>query len=110
MKLHEKEISSLAIKHLKELTGKGPKNIYTKVDAEKIEFHFWLQKSPLEMYACEEINEGKYLVKEIYMNTLEHCVIKIEKDIAGFLNQEIEFHCLDVDIGIEKFKITFHFK
>lgn len=107
---YEKEISSLAIKHIKELTGRGPKNIYVKVSLEKIEIHFWLQKSPLEKFVYDEIGKGKCLVNAIYSEAIQHRISDIEDDLSTRFHKCFKFCDFDMDIDTDKYTIAFCFK
>jgi uncharacterized protein YbcI len=97
----------MTIKHIKELTGKGPKNIYVKIIEDKVEIHFWLQKSPLEKYVCDELREGKCLVKDIYQDALQHRIKEIQNDLSVRFSQDLKFEGLCADIETDKYVITF---
>jgi|GEM_PF-2017712 len=107
MKTYERDICFLIIQHIKKLTGRGPKNIHSKIDENKIEIHFWLQKTPLEKYACDELQKGKCLVSEIYRDVLQHRVKDIENELSIQFERKIKFYYLDVDIDKDKYILRF---
>ncbi len=106
----EQAICKATIYYIKEITGKGPKNIHAKLIDDVLGVHFWLQKNPIEHFVHNQTEKGDCILRALYSNAIQHRIKNLESDFENLLEKEIKFNDLKIDLDSDKYIVLFKIK
>lgn len=73
MKNLEKEILQAYMNTIKSVGGRGPKNIFVKIIGNRVEIHFLLMKSPLELFIQKHFENPEEYLETMYLE-VHNCI------------------------------------
>ncbi|GAU79147.1 Na-translocating system protein MpsC family protein [Fusibacter sp. 3D3] len=104
-KEYERIILSKYVGHIKRVGGRGPKNIYVKIEDRHITINFALVFSPLEKFVYENLENASTLLTDLY-NRVGHIIIPdFIDELSQEMQQPIEYVDYVIDVDNNSFQI-----
>lgn len=110
MKNIEKLIIQAYVDTIKAVGGRGPKNIYVKMDKSQIEIHFTLVKSALEIFIQEHFKEPEAYLTAMYKEIHSCIADDAVRNISEKLGAEVLYKDFLVEVAQDKFCVVLEMK
>lgn len=117
MRKEEIELTKVFIKHIKTVGGRGPRNIYCKLEDDKccLTFVFWLGKSALEHYVYEHTKNGTVLLKTLYHEIFDSVKVDLQKELSMTICEtqplnSLTLRSFEFDLTEDRFQVIFEYQ
>lgn len=98
----EKKILQSYVDTIKSIGGRGPKNIFIKIDNKRVEIHFTLVKSQLELFILNNFENATMYLADMYSQIQTIIIRKTIEDI--WIKTGVEMHFVEFSIDVLKDK------
>lgn len=102
---YERLILSKYVGHIKRVGGRGPKNIYVKIEDKHIMINFALVFSPLEKFIYENLENATVLLTDLYNRVGGVIIYDFIDELNQEMKQSIEYVDYVIDIDNNKFQV-----
>ncbi len=101
----ERAILSRYIGQIKQVGGRGPKNIHVKISGKQIHINYTLVFSPLENFVYENLDNSINLLTDLYRRVGNVMIERSISDISNDICQPVSYVDYKVDVQNNKFQI-----
>ncbi len=102
---YERLILSKYVGHIKKVGGRGPKNIYVKIEDKHIMINFALVFSPLEKFVYENLENATTLLTDLYRRVGHIIIPDLIDELSQEMRQSVEYVDYIVDVENNKFQV-----
>ncbi|MBF4692365.1 Na-translocating system protein MpsC family protein [Fusibacter ferrireducens] len=102
---YERLILSKYVGHIKRVGGRGPKNIYVKIEDKHIIINFALVFSPLERFVYENLDNASTLLTDLYSRVGGIVIYEFIDELEQEMQQPIKYVDHVIDIDNNKFQV-----
>mgnify|MGYP001209407327 CR=1 FL=1 len=109
MRREEIDLTTVFIKHIKRVGGRGPRNIHCKLEVEKksLSFVFWLGKSAFEQFIFDYTKNGKMHLRTLYEDVFSVVCIDLLAELSNVTNLTLTLKAFTFDLNDDRFEVDF---
>lgn len=88
---------------IKSVGGRGPKNIFVKIIGNRVEIHFFLIKSPLEIFIQKNFENPEAYLESMYLE-IHNCIKDaVVKNISEKIGKVVMYRDFLIVVNEDKF-------
>lgn len=99
----EKEIMQAYVDTIKSVGGRGPKNIFVKIIGNRVEIHFFLVKSPLEIFIQKHFENPEAYLETMYLEIHNSIKATAVKNISEKIGKVVIYQDFLIEVNEDKF-------